>query len=144
MLGRKDFTRSELDQAKASVAAQLAAYRRLVGAVCTGGKVDANVDAALRDLQAVFFNTLVVALDRPFVHRVRPVSGKDGNPLNEVELIVDSLLNSGGVFRGNNVIKYVPAEAVVHLEVGDRIQLNEQQFEALANAFFAELERRFT
>jgi hypothetical protein len=144
MLGRKDFTRSELDQARASVAAQLAVYRRLVGAVCSGGKVDANVDAALRDLQAVFFNTLVVALDRPFVHRVRVVCGKDGNPLNEVELIVDSLLNNGGVFRGNNVIKYVPEEAVVHLEAGDRIQLSEPQFEALAGAFFAELERRFT
>jgi hypothetical protein len=47
------------------------------------------------------------------------------------------------VLRGNNVIKYVPDEAVVKLKVGDRIRLTEKDFERLSAAFFAELERKF-
>jgi hypothetical protein len=30
---------------------------------------------------------MTLMLDRYFVHRLRMVTGKDGNPLNEVELI---------------------------------------------------------
>ena len=37
---------------------------------------------------------------------------EDGNPLNEVELISDSLMNNNGVMRGNNVIKYMPDQSV--------------------------------
>jgi hypothetical protein len=86
---------------------------------------------------------MVLALDRYFVHRVRAVSGKDGNPLNEVEMIVESLLTGGGVLRGMNVIRYVPGESVLGLEVGDGISLTAADFERLSNAFLAEIERRF-
>jgi hypothetical protein len=86
---------------------------------------------------------MVLALDRPFVHRVRMVTGKDGNPLNEVELIVDSLMDNGGVLRGNNVITLKPDESVLKLEIGDRIALDAEQFERLSRAFFAELEAKF-
>jgi hypothetical protein len=79
----------------------------------------------------------------PFVHRVRPVAGKDGNPLNEVELIADSLINNDGVLRGNNVIKLVPGESVLTTGIGDRIRLSAAQFERLSAAFFSELRSRF-
>jgi hypothetical protein len=46
------------------------------------------------------------------------VSGKDGNPLNEVELLVDSLMDNGGALRTNNVIEYVPEESVLKLQPG--------------------------
>jgi hypothetical protein len=36
------------------------------------------------------------------------VTSKDGNPLNEVELLTESLINNNGVLRVNNVIKHVP------------------------------------
>ncbi|MDT7743427.1 MAG: hypothetical protein QOE59_2505 [Actinomycetota bacterium] len=39
--------------------------------------------------------TGLLAPDRRFVHRVRPVAGKDANPLNEVELLVESVLDHG-------------------------------------------------
>ena len=62
-------------------------------------------------------------MDRYFVHRFRMVTGKDGNPLNEVELMSDSLMNNDGVLWGNNVIKLVPDQSVLKLNVGDRIAL---------------------
>jgi len=140
MLGRKTFTAEELTHNRSVIDAQLAAHRTLTAALA-GGPPEAK--AALEAFDAAFFNTMVVALDRPFVHRLRVSTGKDGNALNEVELIVDSLLNNDGVLRGNNVIRYVPEDAVVKLKVGDRIQLTADEFERLATAFFAELEARF-
>ena len=86
---------------------------------------------------------MALVLDRFFVHRVRPVSGKDGNPLNELELISDSLMNNAGVFRGNNVIKYVPEESILHLRLGETIKLSAAEFERLSAAFLDELQRRF-
>jgi hypothetical protein len=77
------------------------------------------------------------------VHRLRIVTGKDGNPINEVELISDSLMNNNGVLRGSNVIKYVPEQSVTKLKVGDTIRLTEDDFERLSAAFLDELERKF-
>jgi hypothetical protein len=130
VLGRSDFTQDELDSARAAVEQQLTVFR-------------ASCGPAPGALEPVFFNSALLALDRRFVHRVRAVSGKDGNPLNEVELLADSLMNNGGVLRGNNVIKYVPESAVLQLAVGDTIGLTAADFERLAAAFFAELEKRF-
>jgi hypothetical protein len=48
------------------------------------------VDAALEAFDAQLFANLILALDRPFVHRLRTGTGKDGNPLNEVELLTES------------------------------------------------------
>ena len=90
-----------------------------------------------------FFNTMVLALDHYFMHRLRGKEGKDGNPLNEVEMLGDSLMNNGGVLQKSTVLKLVPAESVTKLEFGDSIELTERQFEELAAAFFAELERKF-
>ena len=121
MLGRKTFTQEELDSARSAVREQLAS------------------DAS----DPVIFNGLLLALDRRFVHRLRGVTGKDGTPLNEVELLVESLINNGGVLRGNNVIKYVPADSILKLELGDRISISRDQFEELSKAFFEELESKY-
>ena len=129
MLGRKDFSREETDSAKASVAQQLAAFRKLRNP---------------GELEPVFFNAAVLALDRRFVHRVRMVTGKDGTPLNELELIADSLMNNDSVLRGNTVIKYEPGNSVLELKVGDRIALTADQFERLAAAVFVVLADKFS
>ncbi len=55
----------------------------------------------------------------------------------------DSVMNNDGVLRGNNVIKLVPDQSVVKLEIGDRIRLSAAQFERLAKAFFADIEAKF-
>jgi hypothetical protein len=142
MLGRKTYTQDELDSATAAVDQQLAAYERLVKAI-DGTTADPGVKAALEAFEPVFFNNLTIVLDRYFVHRVRAVAGKDGNPLNEVELICDSLMNNDGIMRGNNVIKLIPDESVSKLGFGDRISLGATQFERLSRAFLSEIRARF-
>ena len=141
MLGRKSYTREELDQCQAEVGRQLAAYKTLAKAVAA--TKDKQAAAALAALEPQFCNDLTLVLDRYFVHRIRPVSGKDGNPLNEVELLADSLIGNEGILRGNNVIKLIPEQSVLKLQLGDPIRLTTDQFERLAAAFFAELDARF-
>jgi hypothetical protein len=142
MLGRKDYTQEELDHARTAVKQQLAAYRKLVKSI-DGGAEDPAVASALEAFEPLLCNTMTLMLDRYFVHRLRSVTGKDGNPLNEVELLSDSLMNNGGKLRGINAIKYDPGESVLKLDVGDRIRLDVAQFERLAKAFFADLETKY-
>ena len=134
MLGRKTFTQDERDSASADVDRQLAAYR---------SAANGSADSALGELEPVYFNAALLALDRRFVHRVRLVAGKDGTPVNEVELLTDALMNNDGVFRGNTVIKYKPGESVLGLDEGDRIALSADQFAQLAEAFLAEIDQKF-
>jgi hypothetical protein len=141
VLGRKDYTQEEVDHAQAAIADQVAAYTKLAKAV--GATKDKKAQAALAAFEPLFCNNMVLVLDRPFVHRIRPVTGKDGNPLNEVELLADALMNNEGVLQKSTVIKLIPEESVTKLDFGDSIRLTEQQFEQLATAFFAELDRRF-
>ncbi len=130
MLGRKSFTSEEIERARTTFDAQLAAYRKLAKAA---------KGAALDSFAAQFFNNLTLALDRFFVHRLRVLTGKDTTPLNELEIIADSLLNHDGVFTGIAVIKYVPEKAVIGLKTGDRIQLGEDDFARLYAAVLGEL-----
>ncbi|MGB0096228.1 MAG: hypothetical protein WBP81_27280 [Solirubrobacteraceae bacterium] len=62
--------------------------------------MDPDVRSAFDAFDPHIFNNMTLALDRYFVHRIRMVTGKDGNQLNEVELISDSLMNNDGVVRG--------------------------------------------
>ena len=140
MLGRKTYTPDELDTATTAVDRQLAAYKKLVRAIDTS---DPPVASALADFEPLFFNHMTLALDRYFVHRVRMVTGKDGTPLNEVELVVDSLLTNGGILRDSNVIKLVPDESVLRLRVGDRIRVSAKEFERLSKAVLAEVREKF-
>ena len=77
------------------------------------------------------------------MHRLRMVTGRDGNPLNEVEMIADSLMNNDGVLRGNNVVKWIPDQSVLKLRIGDTIKLTAADFERLSAAIFTELEHQF-
>jgi hypothetical protein len=142
MFGRKDYTQEELDHAKTAVNTQIAAYRQLATAL-EGAPSGPKVTAALEAFEPLLFNDMIIVLDRYFVHRLRMVTGKDTNPINEVELLTESLMNNDGVLRGNKVVKFVPEESVTKLKIGDRIQLSESQFESLAAAFFTEIERKF-
>jgi hypothetical protein len=141
MLGRNSYTRGELDSGRKAIAAQLASYDALATAVGRGG--DKKAVEALAAFEPMFFDNLTLALDRFFVHRVRAVSGKDGNPLNEVELLCESLMENDGSFRVNKVIKHSSEDSVLGLAPGDRVAISRADFERLSSAFFGELESRF-
>jgi hypothetical protein len=142
VLGRKSYTREEVDACRAALDQALAAHAALTEAVAAGTSAD-KVAVALEEFDGVLFNDLLLVLDRWFVHRLRGVTGKDGTPLNELELLSDSLRDNRGVFQGNNVVTYVREKAVVGLRPGDRIRLSREDFERLAAGVFAELEEKY-
>jgi hypothetical protein len=127
MLGRKDYEAGEIADARKAVGEQLAVYR---SAGSTG------------DLETTYFTTALVALDRRFVHRVRTFTGKDTNPLSEVEVLVDSLIDDGGILQAGSVVRYQPEKSVLGLAPGDPVVLRADDFERLAGAFLDAVEAR--
>ncbi len=91
-----------------------------------------------------FFNTMVLALDHYFMHRLRGKEGKDGNALNEVRMLAVSLLENDGVMTKDNTIRYDAARSVTGIAIGEAIVIDRQQFAALADRFFDEIAARFT
>jgi hypothetical protein len=129
MLGRNSFEPAELESARTAVRKQLADWRS---------------SGAGGDLETTYFTSLVLALDRPFVHRIRKLTGKDTNPLSEVELLVDSLIGNDGRFATGTVVKWQPEKSVLGLSPGDEIRLRADDYEKLATAFLDELAKRST
>lgn len=140
MLERKTYTPEELDRAKTDIEAQLAAYSDLTGAVDDETPSE-SIEAARESFEALFFNTMALALDRYFVHRMRGVTGSGGTPLDELELICDSLTTNDGVLL-RDTAGYVPERSVLQLEPGESIALTADQFDQLAQAVFAEVEAK--
>jgi hypothetical protein len=74
---------------------------------------------------------------------VRKNEGKDGNPLNEVRVLCDSLTDNDGVLVADKTIRLNPEKSILGLEVGDEIRLTEADFRRLADGFLAEVESRY-
>ena len=83
-------------------------------------------------------------MDACFVHRTRAREGKDGNPLNEVRMLCNSILRNAGVLGAGKTVKYEPETSVLKLRIGDEIALDEAQFQLLSDAFFAEIQHKFS
>jgi hypothetical protein len=127
MLGMRTYTKKYIAACRAKVENDVSAYK----------KVNA------KPMEIAFFNNMVIVLDHLFVHRLRTVEGKDGNPLNEVRLLADSMMNNNNKMTVDTTIKYDPAQSVLKYEAGKEIQVNEADFVLLSKAFFAEIERKF-
>jgi hypothetical protein len=136
VLGVNAYPRQYVDGVRAKLDAQVSFYKDVAKAA---GKATKALDA----FEPVFFNNLVVVLEMAFVHRLRTKEGKDGNALNEVRLLTTSLLSNDGRLVADKQIKLKPESSVLGLSVGDEIRLNDKDFGALSDAFFAELEKRF-
>ena len=141
MLGMKRYSREYIDACRARVDADLRAYRKQVGSSPT------------KEFESRFFNDQVLLLDYMFVHRLSGIEGKDGNPLNEVRVLCNSLLYNQGKLQvekrpgwPNSAVsglKLPPEKSVLKLEAGDEVKLSEADFMRLAEAFFSEMERRY-
>ena len=93
--------------------------------------------------EATFFNNMVLVLDYLFVHRLRTMEGKDGNPLNEVRVMCDSMVLNGGTMSADRSIKLIPAKSVLKVQFGETIKLTEADFLRLYQACFAEIESKY-
>lgn len=123
----------------AKVDEQLQAYAALAAAV----KGNQQAEAALVAFAPGHFNAMLLALDHHFMHRIRGAEGKDGNPLNEVRMLSDSIMENDGVLKENKTIKYKADKAVAGIAVGQSIALDAETFARLARAYLAELGTRF-
>ncbi len=137
----KKYAKDYIAACRARVDADQRAYRSQVG------------KAPSEDFEAHFFNDQVLLLDYMFVHRLTGIEGKDGNPLNEVRVLCNSILLNKGKLQVDRLpgwpnsagagIKFPPEKSVLKLKVGDEVRLSEADFARLSKAFFAELEKRF-
>jgi hypothetical protein len=144
MLAAGSYPQDYVDHCRESVRAQVAAYEDLTAAARGAASGDAaGVDGAIGAFAPRFFTTMVLVLEACFVHRVRNREGKDGNPLNEVRVLSNSLLTNDGVLLKDSQIKLKPETSVLGLAAGDEIRLGQDDFVRLADAFFTELEARY-
>ena len=131
--------------ARDEIAAQIRAYRDLVAAASkASGMSLTRIDAALSAFEPAFFNNLLIALEMRFVHRPRGHEGRDSNPLDEVRMLAASLMANDGVLAEDKSVRYDPSKAVLRIDVGERIHLNADDFEALCAMFLHEIETRFS
>jgi hypothetical protein len=145
MLSVNTYAKDYVDDCRARMESQLAAYRTLVtasGAKTGTGK--SGLASAIAAFEPLFFNNLVLVLDAFFVHRARALEKKDGNPLNEVRMLGNSILQNHGVMSADKTIKYDPSKSVLKLQIGEQIKLTEPDFVRLLKACFAEIEAKFT
>ena len=90
-----------------------------------------------------YFNAMLLVLDSFFLHRQRSNEGKDGGPLNELRLLCDGIKDNGGVLGASTTIRYTPEKSVTGIAVGEAIALDAARFEALADAVFEDVLRRY-
>ena len=141
MLGMKSYPRGYIDQCRKKVDAELRTYRKQFG------------KTASKEFEGRFFNNQVLLLDYMFVHRIAGIEGKDGNPLNEVRVLCNSLLLNKGKLQVDKLpgwpnsaggsIKLPAEKSVLKLKVGDEINLTQADFARLSKAFFAEIESKY-
>ena len=122
--------------ARVEIAAQVQAYRDLVGAASkASGMSLARIDAALAAFEPAFFNNLLLALELRFAQR-----SLRGGPLDEVRLLAAALAHNGGLLAADPAIPYDAGQAVLGLDIGDRVALNADDFAALSTAFLGAIE----
>ena len=144
MLCVNNYREDYIVECRSRMESQLAAYQTLVATARekTGTRKSA-FNSSVDVFEPLFFDNLVVVLDGFFVHRARGKEGKDGNPLNEVRMLCNSILQNRGVLAADKTIKYNPEKSITKLQVGKEIKLTESDFVLLFRAFFAEIEIKF-
>ena len=133
MLGRADYSIDFIMACRKRAEKQLKVYDALAK------KAGKDIDAFAPE----FFNTMVIALDHYFMHRLRGKEGKDGNPANEVRMLAASLLENDGVMTKDNTIKYDPGKSMTGVALGDKIVLDRKQMGALVDGYFDEIAAKF-
>lgn len=138
MLCVNHYPQKYINDCRRRVAAQVSAYQALSAA--TQDKTSA---AALGALAPHFFANMVLSLECYFVYRARGAEGKNGNPLNEVRMLCNSIISNKNILAADKTMKYVPEKSVLKIKIGDEIRISEEEFNTLSTAFFREIESEY-
>jgi transcription antitermination factor NusG len=136
MLGVATYPKEYIANSQKAVKAQAAAYAKFAAT-----SSDAK---AAQKFETIYFNNLTMAMDLYFVHRLRKLTGKDGNALNEVRNVTNSLMENGGVVMEESTFKLDPEASVLGYEVGDKVAITAGDFAKLSKAFYAEVQSKLT
>ena len=128
MLAVTSYSADNVAACRNRIAADIAAY-------------EAAGPAAMLD--PVFYGMMVMALDRWFVHRQSSIEGNDGNALNEVRVLSDSIVGHGVMLVLDDSIDLRPETSVLGIEPGATIMIDKDGFHRLSEAFLGEIEARF-
>ncbi len=117
---------------RAEFAVYVQTYRDLVAAASkASGASLVRIDGALAAFEPGYFNNLLVALDARFENHSPDAAGA----IAEVRAIRASLIAGGGAMKTPAGVAYAPDASVLRIDIGDRIALNADDFEAIAAAF---------
>lgn len=139
-----NYSQKYIDECRLKVNLQLSTYNDLI--IAARKQEEANnelLQSIINSFESNFFNNMVIVLDHYFCHRSRTKEMKDGNPLNEVRILCNSIMNNNNMMLSDKTIKYVPAKSVLKYNVGDEVKLNGEDFVQLSDAFFAEMESKY-
>lgn len=141
MLDVSKYQKEYIDDCKTRVNAQLATYKRLI-AECKNkeGRNEPSLYIAIDYFEAEFFNNLVILLEAFFVHRLRD---KEGNLLNEVRILANSMITNNNIMLADKTSKLDPDKSILKLKPGESIKINEEQFSKLSDAFFEEIKKKY-
>ncbi len=144
MLHVGTYTQEYVEDCRSRIASQVSTYRDLLAAARERGSAgEARLESAIGNFEPLFFGNLLLALDNLFCHRGRNIEGKDGNPLNEVRVLCNSLMSNRGIMTADKTIRLKPETSILGYKVGDVIRLNEADYLRLSEAFFAEIESKY-
>ena len=102
-----------IDVCRLRVNSQVSAYQKLLTSVRNQmGKNETQLNAAIESFDPLFYNNMVIILDAFFVHRARAIEKKDGNSLNEVRVIYNSMMHNNNICT-DNTMKLNPARSVL-------------------------------
>lgn len=87
MLAVTTYPQTYVDECKKRIRADVRAFKVATDSVSSDEKPRER-------LNTVFFSTLLMVVDAHFAHRLRTNELKDDNPLNEVRVLVRSLLEN--------------------------------------------------
>jgi hypothetical protein len=138
MPGMKKYAKEYIDECRRRIDANVRAFRKQAK------------KARSKEFEARYFNDQVLLLDYMFVHRVAHIEGSDGNALNEVRILCNSILRNQGTLHIGKLpqwpavkMKLVPETSVLRLHPGAIVALSEDDFVRLAEAFFQEITKRY-
>jgi hypothetical protein len=136
MLAITRYSPAYVEVCRRKIEAEITAYRDLMKVVTgSGTRLQPTLDA----FDQQFFRSMLLALDHYFDHRMRGQELKDGNALNELRVLCNSIMHNDGQLMGDTQIKLDPAKSILHLHVGDDILLTADQFSTLAAAVFEQI-----